>query len=45
MAAVLTCAVIVSLAGLIAPPALKIIRLGREGRMELRPVRQAFAPE
>ncbi len=45
MATVLICAVFVSLTGLIAPPALKIIRLGREGRMELRPVRPAFAPD
>ncbi|WP_239352994.1 hypothetical protein [Microvirga sp. ACRRW] len=45
MAAFLTCAVVASLAGLIMPPVLRILSLGRTQRMELKSFRSAFAPE
>ncbi len=45
MAAFLTCAVVVSMAGLIAPPVLKILSLGRKQRGELKSFKAAFAPE
>jgi hypothetical protein len=45
MAALLTCAVVVSMAGLIVPPALKIMTLDRNGWMKLKRVGIAFAPE
>jgi hypothetical protein len=45
MAMILACAVIASMAGLILRPALMILRLDRGGRMDLKSVRPAFAPE
>ncbi|MEZ0170647.1 hypothetical protein AB8841_18655 [Microvirga sp. TS319] len=45
MATLLTCAVIASMAGLIVPPTFKIMSMDRNGRMELRGGRTAFAPE
>ena len=45
MATLLICAVVASLAGLIVPPAVRIMSLDREGRMELRRGVTAFAPE
>jgi len=45
MAVLLVCAVVVSMAGLIVPPALRIMTLDRRARMELKSVGAAFAPE
>jgi len=45
MAAMLVCAVMASMAGLIVPPVLKIMRLDPQGRMALKPLRTAFAPD
>lgn len=45
MAALLTFAVIASMAGLIVPPVLRIMTLDRDGRMELKGAAVAFAPE
>jgi hypothetical protein len=45
MAAMLVCAVIASMAALIVPPALNLMTLDREGRMKLKRLKPAFAPE
>jgi hypothetical protein len=45
MAALLVLAVVASMAGLILPPLMKIMRLDRKARMELKPFGPAFAPE
>ncbi len=45
MTALLTFAVIASMAALIVPPVLKVLTLDREARMELKGNGIAFAPE
>lgn len=45
MAAMLVCAVIASMAGLLLPPVLKIAALDRRNAADLRPSGPAFAPE